>query len=83
MKPCYNCAASDYGVESGPNGPTIICHVCQTVLVTGGVEVEPPEFDDAHESHGPDDFSDDGEALASAGLGTDEDYGYYGGDDDF
>jgi len=25
-----------------------------------------------------DDYSDDGEALASAGWGTDEDYGYYG-----
>jgi hypothetical protein len=29
----------------------------------------------------PDDFSDDGDALASAGWGTDEDYGYYGGDE--
>lgn len=27
---------------------------------------------------GPDDMSDDGDALASAGRGTDEDYGYYG-----
>lgn len=27
------------------------------------------------------DLSDDAEALASAGMGTDEDYGYYGGDD--
>ena len=25
-----------------------------------------------------DDSTDDGEALASAGFGTDEDYGYYG-----
>ena len=24
------------------------------------------------------DYEDDGEALASAGFGTDEDYGYYG-----
>ena len=24
------------------------------------------------------DFEDDGDALASAGFGTDEDYGYYG-----
>jgi hypothetical protein len=29
----------------------------------------------------PDDYSDDAEALASAGFGTDEDYGYYGGDE--
>lgn len=27
------------------------------------------------------DDSDDGQALASAGFGTDEDYGHYGGDD--
>lgn len=27
------------------------------------------------------DYSDDAEALASAGFGTDEDYGYYGEDD--
>jgi hypothetical protein len=26
----------------------------------------------------PDDYSDDAEALASAGFGTDEDYGYEG-----
>lgn len=26
------------------------------------------------------DYSDDAEALASAGFGTDEDYGYYGED---
>ena len=29
----------------------------------------------------PDDMHDDAEALASAGWGTDEDYGYYGEDD--
>jgi hypothetical protein len=29
------------------------------------------------------DYSDDAEALASAGLGTDEDYGYYGGYDEW
>ena len=30
---------------------------------------------------GGDDLYDDGDALASAGWGTDEDYGYFGGDD--
>lgn len=30
---------------------------------------------------GADDYSDDGDALASAGWGTDEDYGYNGNDD--
>lgn len=29
------------------------------------------------------DMSDDAEALASAGFGTDEDYGCYGGEDSF
>ena len=29
------------------------------------------------------DYSDDAEALASAGLGTDEDYGYFGDGDDW
>lgn len=38
--------------------------------------------DDAHDNDDGDsgDFAD-GEWLASAGMGTDEDYGYYGGDD--
>lgn len=31
-----------------------------------------PTTDDYHE---PEDLSDDGQALASAGMGTDEDYG--------
>lgn len=29
------------------------------------------------------DSSDDADALASAGMGTDEDYGYFGGEDAF
>jgi hypothetical protein len=33
------------------------------------------------EPQGSYDLSDDAEALASAGFGTDEDYGYYGGDE--
>lgn len=36
-------------------------------------------YDDA--DHGSYDMSDDADALASAGYGTDEDYGDYGGDD--
>ena len=35
---------------------------------------------DAEEPYSPNDYSDDAEALASAGWGTDEDYGYYGED---
>lgn len=36
--------------------------------------------EDQEETHYVDDYSDDAEALASAGFGTDEDYGYYGED---
>lgn len=32
---------------------------------------------------GADDYSDDADAFASAGWGTDEDYGYNGGSDDW
>lgn len=35
------------------------------------------------EAVGPDDLSDDGEALASVGWGTDEDYGCYDGGDEW
>ena len=37
--------------------------------------------DEDGEPHGSYDLSDDGDALASAGFGTDEDYGYFGGED--
>jgi hypothetical protein len=40
-----------------------------------------PEYDG--EPSGPDDLSDDGEALASAGMGTDEDYGCFDSGDDW
>jgi hypothetical protein len=36
---------------------------------------------DAYDDHGSYDLSDEGYALASAGWGTDEDYGYHGGDE--
>lgn len=35
-------------------------------------------LNEPYELSGPDDYSDDAEALASAGWGTDEDYGYHG-----
>lgn len=37
-----------------------------------------PSDQDAEEPYSVNDYSDDSEALASAGFGTDEDYGYYG-----
>jgi hypothetical protein len=38
-----------------------------------------------NEPEGPDESmdGDHASALASAGMGTDEDYGYFGGEDDF
>lgn len=41
-----------------------------------------PESREDGEPQGSHDMSDDAEALASAGHGTDEDYGYYGGGDE-
>lgn len=40
--------------------------------------IEPDNYDD--EPCEPDNWAD-GDALASAGWGTDEDYGYYGSED--
>ncbi len=37
--------------------------------------------DDGEDDRTVFDMSDDADALASAGWGTDEDYGYFGGDD--
>ncbi len=41
-------------------------------------EPDPEEYCFPYNCH---DMSDDADALASAGFGCDEDYGYYGGDD--
>ena len=38
------------------------------------------DYPEDGEPQGSYDLSDDAEALASAGFGTDEDYGYYGDD---
>ncbi len=43
-----------------------------------------PDDDSDYDSDGPDcDDSDDGYALASAGFGTDEDYGCFNSGDDY
>jgi hypothetical protein len=39
------------------------------------------DYEGDYEPQGSFDLSDDAYALASAGWGTDEDYGYFGGDD--
>lgn len=45
----------------------------------------PPEGWDDGDDEGPEafDLSDDGDALASAGMGTDEDYGSFDSGDDY
>lgn len=44
---------------------------------------EPEEGEEEDNMYEPDDSDADSQWLASAGMGTDEDYGYYGGDDDW
>jgi len=41
-------------------------------------EVDFDELERDHDEAYEPDYEDDGDALASAGFGTDEDYGYYG-----
>ena len=43
------------------------------------VEIEENDWSEPYDDL--DNLLDDAEALASAGWGTDEDYGYFGGDD--
>jgi hypothetical protein len=57
-------------------------HVCagDNCVCIGGDEDLTPRDDDAEIEPWHSDYSDDADALASAGWGTDEDYGYYGDD---
>lgn len=85
----YRCDASvrellALGVQPITLAPADDEHICagDNCVCIGGDEDKNPcdvEPDDA-DIH-PHDYSDDAEALASAGWGTDEDYGYFGGDD--
>lgn len=60
----------EYGAEYDTGSP----------IDTGRMERESAWMDEDGEPQGSYDLSDDGDALASAGFGTDEDYGYYGDD---
>jgi hypothetical protein len=44
---------------------------------------EEPDFNEIENCfpYNVEDLSDDADVLASAGMGTDEDYGHYGGDE--
>lgn len=66
----------EYEVGSGRNGDSEFCsEYCRDraheYLMDAGDDGEP---------EGSHDLSDDADVLASAGWGTDEDYGYYGDD---
>lgn len=65
----------------------VIAHISKTVLAEGWYIVDESDDNDDDDEYWQssmvDDFYDDAEALASIGWGTDEDYGYFGGGDDF
>ncbi len=46
-----------------------------------GIELDDNPVDEDCFPYNVTDFSDDADVLASAGMGTDEDYGHYGGDE--
>ena len=91
---CPVCNENEVG--SLPGGSEYYCsHVCENIANAEGEEFlaagEVPISDEMVEEfrvqyygdgepEGSHDLSDDGDALASAGFGTDEDYGYYGDD---
>lgn len=76
---CWLCAIEVKPDEDGEwNGyindeGTVYCYQCDPDRPD---DIQFTERDDCY-----DDAEADGEALASAGWGTDEDYGYFGGDE--
>lgn len=58
----------------------LMCVLCDELSKAEDLEMQDREDDD-YRARGSDDMSDDAEVLASAGMGTDEDYGYYGGEE--
>ena len=71
---CADCNADlAAGHQSSDN--LNLCQDCADYRQQG--EEQGDDFED-HVDGGRYDLSDDAEALASAGMGTDEDYGYYG-----
>ena len=64
--------------EGGADGCTSECWALNERIIDAQVKALGGQ--DIDNSYGPDNLSDDADALASAGWGTDEDYGYYGDD---
>ena len=73
---CEICGEHEVGSISG--GHTEFCSdECADKAMDYAMDEMAQYVDEPEGSH---DLSDDAEALASAGWGTDEDYGYYGED---
>ena len=67
---CRSC--NDTGFDYADNGDKILCSCSKGVELANELEESEP-WDGFR-----DDVEADADALASAGYGTDEDYGYYG-----
>jgi hypothetical protein len=68
--------------EQGANGCTTECWNIRDNIIAQQVAND-IEQDEYVANDGMTDAEADADTLASAGWGTDEDYGYYGGDDGF
>ena len=80
---CPVCNENEVG--SLPGGTEYYCSsTCNGIAFAEAAEMTEEfraEYCGDGEPEGSYDLSDDAEALASAGFGTDEDYGYFGGDE--
>ena len=83
MNGCQACDSMEFRyLEKFGTGYAGECRHCGLVNHFTAEEIDGEEPDEDDEDEGPDcDDSDDGYALASIGWGTDEDYGYFGGDE--
>jgi hypothetical protein len=80
MKICDYCGEYEViGAHSNSDGSGYCSDLCDlSARAEERFDRENDEMYDDGEPQGSYDLSDDADALASAGFGTDEDYGYYG-----
>jgi hypothetical protein len=82
MESRINGGAGDV-IEAQDSREVYPCPTCGDALCNGGCDYgDESELHPDDEPRGSHDLSDDGDALASAGHGTDEDYGGWGGGED-
>jgi len=77
---CVMCGDREVTIVVNSTGAGYCSHECEESYHED-VPSEQELYHEDGEPTGSYDLSDDGDALASAGFGTDEDYGYYGGED--